>query len=271
MPFTTLVTVDTLTAHLDDPGWIVVDCRFSLADPEAGRRAYHEAHIPGAVYAHLEEDLSGPPVTDHGRHPLPTPAALATLFGRLGIGPGRQVVAYDDAAGAIAARLWWMLRYLGHEPAAVLDGGWAAWQAAGLPVAAGVEQNDPAVFHAEPRREWLVLRSEVPDADRLIDSRAPERYRGEVEPYDPVAGHIPGAVNYHYQQNVDAAGRFLPPAVLRDQLGGALGASEPAAAVYYCGSGVTACHNLLAQAHAGLGMGRLYAGSWSEWCTAEET
>jgi len=270
MSYSTLVSPATLASHLDDPGWVIVDCRFSLDDTEAGRRAYREAHIPGAVYAHLDETLSGPPVTDRGRHPMPTPAALTTLFSGVGIGPDTQVVAYDDFGGAIAARLWWMLQYMGHEAAAVLDGGWPAWQAAGYPTTGGVESNAAAAFRGEPRQGWLVLRDEVPEVRPLIDSRAPERYRGEEEPYDPVAGHIAGAVNYHYRQNLDEDGRFLPADTLRRQLGAVLGDAGPATAVYYCGSGVTSCHNLLAQAHAGLGMARLYAGSWSEWCTVGE-
>lgn len=269
MTFSTLLTPGTLASHLDDPDWVIVDCRFDLAEPEAGRQAYREGHIPGAVYADLNEALSGPPVTDRGRHPLPAPDALRALFGRLGIGPETQVGAYDDAGGAIAARLWWMLRYMGHHAAAVLDGGWTAWQAARLPVASGVEENERVAFEGEPRREWLVLQDEVPAVERLVDSRAPERYRGEVEPWDPVAGHIPGAVNYHFQRNLDETGSFLPPETVREQLAAVLGEVRPTEVVYYCGSGVTACHNVLAQVHAGLGMGRLYVGSWSEWCRQE--
>jgi thiosulfate/3-mercaptopyruvate sulfurtransferase len=150
MSFQTIISPASLARHLDDPGWVVVDCRFSLTDTSAGRRAYEKAHIPGAVYVHLNEDLSGPPVTDHGRHPLPTPQALTALFSRLGIAAGTQVVAYDDAGGVIAARLWWMLRYMSHEAVAVLDGGWPAWQSAGLPTTAGVETNEPDTFTGSP-------------------------------------------------------------------------------------------------------------------------
>ena len=288
MPFTTLISPETLAQHLDDPTWVIVDCRFTLADTEAGRRAYRQTHIPGAVYAHLDEDLSGPPVTDHGRHPLPTPEALRALFGRLGIGEETQVVAYDNAGSIVAARLWWMLRYLGHRAAAVLDGGWTAWEEAGLPTAAGVEENEPALFEGEPRREWLVVAEDIVSetesetesetgsktegeaSARLIDARAPERFRGEEEPLDPVAGRIPGAVNYPYGRNLDNDGRFLPPEQLRQQLEAVLEGAEPEVAVHYCGSGVSACHNLLAQAHAGLPPGRLYAGSWSDWITDPE-
>jgi len=265
--YQTLVGVDVVAHRFDDPRWVVVDCRFELADTEAGRRAYLGAHIPGAVYADLEKDLSGPPVTDHGRHPLPTVASLTNTFGRLGISPASQVVAYDDACGAIAARLWWLLRYLGHPAVAVLDGGWRAWTAAGQMSAGGEQSRAPANFRGKVRDQWLVTVDQVDDAPLLVDARAPERFRGEVEPLDPVAGHIPGAVNYSYDLNLDADGRFLPRARLRARLLELLGGRPPEETVFYCGSGVTACHDLLALAHAGLGTGRLYAGSWSEWCS----
>ena len=272
MPFTTLISPEILAEHLDDPAWIVVDCRFSLADTEAGRRAYHRAHIPGAVYAHLDDDLSGPPVTDRGRHPLPTPPALRALFGRLGIDETKQVVAYDDVGSIVAARLWWLLRYMGHNAAAVLNGGWTAWKELGLPTASGVEAKEPAIFEGEPRRRWLVLAEEVETGagSRLIDARAPERFRGEEEPLDAVAGHIPGAASYYYERNLDEDGRFLPPEELRQQLENVLAEADAKVAVHYCGSGVSACQNLLAQAHAGLPPGRLYAGSWSDWITDPE-
>jgi len=274
MPYTTLISPESLFQYMDDPRWVVVDCRFSLADTEAGRRAYRRAHIPGAVYAHLDEDLSGPPVTDRGRHPLPTPEALRALFGRLGIDEGKQVVAYDDAGSIVAARLWWMLRYMGHEAVAVLDGGWTAWQETGQPAAAGAEQNKATSFEGEPRRDWLVVADEVATkseaAGRLIDARAPERFRGEEEPLDPVAGHIPGATNYYYQHNLDEDGRFLPPKELKRQLQTVLEGADPESAIHTCGSGVSACQNLLAQAHAGLPPGRLYAGSWSDWISDPE-
>jgi thiosulfate/3-mercaptopyruvate sulfurtransferase len=265
MPYQALITPAQLAMHLDDPGWVIVDCRFTLDDPEAGRKAYHRAHIPGARYAHLDELLTNPPYLDRGRHPLPEPAVMARRFGELGIGNGSQVVAYDDAGGAIAARLWWMLRYLGHDAVAVLDGGWQAWRAAGLPVAQERVVVEPATFRGRPQPGWLVVADEVPAVTLLVDSRTPERYRGEVEDYDPVRGHIPGAVNYPYQRNLDGSGAFLPPDLLREQLAEIHGGTPPEEVTYYCGSGVTACHNLLAQAHAGLPPGRLYAGSWSDW------
>ena len=265
--FKTLIDVHDLHNHLADPDWVVVDCRFGMADTEAGRRDYEASHIPGAVYAHLDEDLSNPPVTDNGRHPLPAPEILRERFGRMGIATGKQVVAYDNANGAYAARLWWLLRYMGHEAVAVLDGGWAAWEAAAFSVTSGVEGQTAVSFIGQPRQEWLVTVSTVPSVPLLIDSRMAPRYRGEVEPLDPVAGHIPGAQNYFYQLNWDENGRYLPPAHIKTQLTNLLGDAAPEEAVFYCGSGVTACVNLLAMAHAGMGNGRLYAGSWSDWIT----
>ncbi|MDX1663820.1 MAG: sulfurtransferase [Candidatus Promineifilaceae bacterium] len=261
----TLIEPAELARHLDDPAWIIVDCRFSLDDTEAGRRAYKAAHIPGAVYAHLDKDLSGPPLTDRGRHPLPGPEALRALFSRLGIDAEKQVAVYDTATGAIGARLWWLLRAMGHDAVAVLNGGWAAWQEEGLPTASGVERNRPTTFKGDFRRELLLLAAEVADAPRLVDSRAPARYRGEEEMLDPVAGHIPGAANYYYMRNLDEEARFLPPERLRAQLEALQGGTPSEEVAFYCGSGVTACHNLLAQVHAGLPEGRLYAGSWSDW------
>ncbi|MCA9973953.1 MAG: sulfurtransferase [Anaerolineales bacterium] len=270
MEWTTLIDVETLARRLADPAWVIVDCRFSLADTAAGRRQYLAAHVPGAVYAHLDEMLSNPPATDRGRHPLPAPAVLTQRFGALGIDGTKQVVAYDDASGAIAARLWWMLRYMGHAAVAVLDGGWPAWQAAGHPTAAGDETNPPALFTGAPRRDWLVTMPEVAAQALLVDSRDGARYRGEMEPIDAQAGHIPGAINYFFQENWGEDGRYLPPDVLRARLQAVLGDTPAEEAVFYCGSGVTACVNLLALAHAGLGNGRLYAGSWSEWSREPE-
>jgi len=264
--FTTLIDALSLRENLGDSSWAVVDCRFSLAEPEAGQRAYLAAHIPGAIYAHLDNDLSNPPTTDHGRHPLPPPEILVARFSRMGIGPDTQVVAYDDANGMIASRLWWMLRYMGHTAVAVLDGGWPAWETAGLPTRSGEETRATAVFQGKPRREWLILVDEVPHVPLLVDSRDAARYRGELETIDPVAGHIPGAVNYYYQANWTADGRYLSTDKLRAQFTNLLGETPPEQATFYCGSGVSACVNLLAMAHAGLGNGRLYAGSWSEWC-----
>lgn len=263
--YETLIDAQTVAAHVDDPDWVIVDCRFDLADEEAGRTAYTDAHIPGAVYAHLTEELSSEPVTDRGRHPLPSPAVMTRRFGELGINREKQVVVYDDKNGAYAARLWWMLRFMGHRAAAVLDGGWQAWQDLDLPTRGGREENARTLFVGAPQLHWLVQIDEVPGQALLVDSRAAERYRGETEPFDPRAGHIPGAVNYFYQENWGPNGRYLSPEALRENFAALLGDVAPQEATFYCGSGVTACVNLLAMAHAGLGDGRLYVGSWSEW------
>lgn len=270
---TLLVDPALLAAHLGDPAWAVVDCRFRLAEPAWGRRAYAAGHLPGAVYAHLDDDLSGPVVKGRtGRHPLPTPEAAARTFGAWGIGEGVQVVAYDDAGGAIAARLWWMLRWLGHDAVAVLDGGLPAWQRAGLPLRAGVEER-PARRFVPHVRPHLVADAAAVEAlggragTCLLDAREGARYRGEHEPIDPVAGHVPGARSAPFAENLDADGRFLPPEALRARFAPLLAGADAEHAVVYCGSGVTAAHDVLALAHAGLGEARLYAGSWSEWIT----
>jgi thiosulfate/3-mercaptopyruvate sulfurtransferase len=263
----TLIDAPSLHARLNDPALVIVDTRFNLFNVDEGRAAYASAHIPGAVYAHLDDDLSGPPLTDCGRHPLPSPEALEALFSRFGIDSASRVVAYDQRDGVTAARLWWMLRYMGHEAVAVLDGGWKAWTAAGYPSVGGEERRAPAEFHGTPRREWLVTVDQIPAAGLLVDARDPRRYRGEQEPLDPVAGHIPGAVNRFHGENLDAEGRFRPPEELASGISALLAGTPVDQAVFYCGSGVTACHDLLAARHAGLGDGRLYAGSWSEWCS----
>ncbi len=268
MKHSTIVDVPRLQTHLEDAAWVVLDCRFDLGDPGAGERAYAGGHIPGARYAHLERDLAGPVTATSGRHPLPDPTRLAATLGRWGIGRDTQVVAYDDVGGAMAARAWWLLRWLGHEAAAVLDGGIGAWHEAGLALSVEVPDPLPATFDPNPRpRAWLsteAVQAAVGDM-LLVDARAAPRFRGEVEPIDPVAGHVPGAVNRPFQANLDANGRFLDPARLRADLEALLGGRQPVAAVHMCGSGVTACHNLLAMERAGLGGSRLYAGSWSEW------
>ncbi|HSH02413.1 MAG TPA: sulfurtransferase [Anaerolineae bacterium] len=271
MRYTTLINSQQLAALLtDSPLPIIVDCRFDLTDTDAGRQAYQTAHIPGAVYAHLDDDLSDEPTTDHGRHPLPSPQRINQLAQRLGIHHNSQVVAYDAHGGALAARLWWMLQYMGHNAVAVLDGGFPAWQANNLPIASGSHTNQSGNFHGHPHSDWLVTYDDVLQQPLLIDSRAPERYRGEVEPIDAVAGHIPGAVNHFHNLNVDDNGRFLPPQTLKQQFTTLLGTTPPQQATYYCGSGVTACRNLLAQKHAGLPLGRLYVGSWSEWSRRQD-
>lgn len=267
---TTLVSTADVAAHLGDPRWVVVDCRYDLNETAVGERLYEEAHVPGAQYAHLGRDLSGPVTGGNGRHPLPTPDAMSATFGSLGITRDSQVVAYDHDTSMYAVRLWWMLRYLGHERVAVMDGGFSKWLREGRTTRGGRESREATRFEGAPRNDSLVLVVEMARlvstrAARLIDARSPERYRGEVEPIDARAGHIPGAVNHHYQRNVNADGTFLPREELRRQLAATLGSRPASAAVVYCGSGVTACHLLLALEHAGLGEARLYAGSWSEW------
>lgn len=272
--YTTLISPTELQAHLDDPQWVVVDCRHSLQDPALGRRQYLEAHIPGAVFAHLDQDLSAPVVPgETGRHPLPSPQQAARVFSSLGIGPGVQVVAYDAAGGALAAvRLWWMLRWLGHRAAAVLDGGWQHWQRLGLPQRSGGEQRSPAEFAFDLQPGTVVEAGEV-DEMRLskealvLDARSADRFRGENEIIDPVAGHIPGAVSAPYLENLTSEGLFKPPAKLREHYAALLGEVPAERAAVYCGSGVTSIHTILAMVHAGLAEPRLYAGSWSEWIT----
>ncbi len=260
-----LITADGLARRLDDLAWLAVDCRYDLKDLEAGRRAYRESHVAGAVYADCLHDLSGPPVTDRGRHPLPTPDALERTFSRLGIGAGTTVVGYDASGGPYAARLWWLLRYVGHDRALVLDGGWVAWQAAGLPARAGEEARAATPFRARPRREWVVTAEAVPAQRRLVDAREAVRFRGEQEPFDKVAGRIPGAVSRPWKDNLDPDGRFKSPTELRAAFEGVLEGISSAAAAVYCGSGVTACHDVLAMVVAGLPIPKLYAGSWSDW------
>jgi thiosulfate/3-mercaptopyruvate sulfurtransferase len=266
-----LVSTFELHASLGDPRWIVLDCRFDLLDPGAGQAAYLAGHIPGALYAHLERDLSAPPSGANGRHPLPPPEILAAVFCRWGISAGSQVVCYDEDGGGFAARAWWSLRYLGHDAAAVLDGGLAAWIEAGLPLQAGQVSRQPAEFHFQLRPSMKIDAIEIVERLRdptlvLLDARAPERYRGDEEPIDPVAGHIPGAVNHPWQRNLDERGCLLAPNKLRARFEPVIAGAQAHDIVTYCGSGVTACHNLLALAHAGIDGARLYAGAWSEWC-----
>jgi thiosulfate/3-mercaptopyruvate sulfurtransferase len=275
MMFKTLIDADSLRKLLGDPQLAVVDCRFDLMNPDAGRQAYLRAHIPGARYADLNRDLSAPVAAHTGRHPLPAPESFAVRLDELGIGNGTQVVAYDDANGSIAARLWWMLRWLGHDAVAVLDGGFKAWTAAAGAVQSGAAE--PALTQAGTQRftarihaDCVLSTAELEQALRdpravLVDARAQERYAGIVEPIDPVAGHIPGAVNHPFSANLDAEGRFLPAVELKHRWQERLAGGESQNLVAMCGSGVTACHNLLSLEVAGLSGGKLYAGSWSEW------
>lgn len=272
MPHSTLVTTDTLAAHLDDPRWIVVDCRHDLADAEGGERAYHEAHIPGARFMHIDRALAGRVTGTNGRHPLPEPSDFMARLGALGIDRESQVVVYDAQAGAMCVRLWWMLRlWLSHEACAVLDGGWPRWVAEGRAKTDVAPKVASTRYAAVPRTDAAVDARFVQaqlgtDALLLLDARAPERFAGESESIDPVAGHIPGARNRPFRDNLDADGRFKPPGRLRAEFTSLLALQPAAAVVHQCGSGVSACHNMLAMAHAGLSPGRLYVGSWSEWC-----
>lgn len=263
-----LVTPEWLAERLGNSDLRVADVRWYLDDPDRGRRQYLRAHLPGAVFLDLEEDLSAP--QGPGRHPLPDPARLAARLGGVGIGDRHAVVAYDASGGAVAARLWWLLRHLGHERVAVLDGGYPAWRRARLPVTDEVPAFPPATFTPRARAGGTIERSEL--LDRLgevvlLDARDPERYRGETEPVDPVAGHIPTARNAPFRHNLGPDGRFLPASELAERYR-ALGVGLGASVVASCGSGVTACHDLLALEVAGLGEGILYPGSWSDWSAA---
>ena len=276
MPFTTLIAAADLFPHLNSGDWAIIDCRFSLDNTARGERDYLEAHIPGAVYAHLDRDLSGKKIPGKtGRHPLPEIPSFVEILSAWGIDSATQVVAYDDSGGSTAARLWWMLKWLGHKAAAVLDGGWASWQKKGLPARSGSERRTVKRFVPQENQGSHVTAGQVLETlgdlrCLLLDARSAPRYRGEVEPIDPVAGHIPGAVSAPYEQNLTPEGRFLEPEVLRRRFEQLLKSVPVENVICYCGSGVTAAHNLLALAHAGLGMGRLYAGSWSEWIAGPE-
>lgn len=265
-----LASPEELARHLGDPAWVIVDCRFDLARPDSGESAWRHEHIPGAWYAHLERDLSSPPGPRTGRHPLPDPDALVRLFSRWGVTAPTRVVGYDEAGGAMAARLWWLLRWMGHTNAALLDGGLAAWRAAGLPLSADPPAERPARFNGSPGHMPVLGTAEVErrlgdTATALIDVRARARYLGTTEPIDPVAGHVPGAINLPLQDNLAGDGRFRPAAELRAAFDAARGGREPDRLAVMCGSGVTACHGLFALELAGLPGASLYAGSWSEW------
>jgi thiosulfate/3-mercaptopyruvate sulfurtransferase len=269
-PFTTLIDAAQLRALMESGrAPVVVDTGFDLADTEAGERAWREAHLPGSHYLHLDRDLSGAKTGRNGRHPLPERASFAATLGRLGIDPQTQVIALDRHGGPYAARLWWLLRWMGHEAVAVLDGGLAAWTAAGGALDAAAPS--PRALPPYPDRTPLTTQT---DADtlhrelgrvRLVDARAGERFRGEVEPIDAAAGHIPGALHRFFKDNLAADGRFKDSASLRSEYEALLGRDAAARTVHQCGSGVTACHNLLAMEHAGLTGSALYPGSWSEW------
>lgn len=273
MPYTTLVSAQTLSAHLNAPDWMVFDVRHELQNPASGRQAYQQGHIPGAIFLHLDDDLSAPKTGQNGRHPLPAREAFAQKLVALGLSARTQVVVYDAAAGMMAARLWWMLRWIGHAHVAVLDGGWPAWQANGS--ASQSEAPSPRhtgdfVLHAPLTRQVDAAHvlANIPSAQSLvIDARGPDRFRGENETMDPVGGHIPGARNRCFRDNLGAQDLFKPAEQLRQEFTQVFGHHQPHQVIAQCGSGVTACHNLLAMEIAGLTGAALYPGSWSEWCS----
>jgi len=268
-PLTTLVSTGELAARLADPDWLVADCRFELSDRDAGARAWRAGHIPGAIHADLERDLSAPVTPITGRHPLPAIDEFAATLSRWGVSGRTQVVAYDAGNGAYAARLWWLLRYLGHDAVAVLDGGYAAWLAEGHAISDAETTRRPGHFVARPRPGMLCDAAGVAEAlargELLVDVRAAERFAGRVEPLDTVAGHVPGAVNQPFLHNLDQRGRFRPQQELSEMWRKRTGTTGGARLICMCGSGVTACQGLLALEIAGLPGGQLYAGSWSEW------
>ena len=272
---TTLIEPAELAERTDRPDWTVLDCRFDLARPQWGEQAYAAGHIPHALYAHLDRDLSGPITSHSGRHPLPDISSLAATLGRWGIDASVQVIAYDQGNGAYAARLWWLLRWLGHPAVAVLNGGFAAWQQQSLPVSTQTDARqarqfvphaaDSEVISTAALAEWVRAGELARGARTLVDARGADRFAGQNETLDSIAGHVPGAHNHPFARNLDAQGHFLPPEELRARWLGTLAGRSPSQVVSMCGSGVTACHNLLALEVAGLRGARLYAGSWSEW------
>ena len=269
MTHTTLISVAELAQHVQDPGFVIFDCRHELTNPEFGARAYALAHIPNARFAHLDRDLAAPLTGTNGRHPLPDPKVFAGWLGRMGVSSDKQVVGYDNAGGVYASRLWWMLRWMGHQPVAVLDGGWQAWLDAGQSVTAEVPASKPVRFQGTPQfapvdASYVLQHLHSPDMV-LIDARANDRYHGQNETIDPVGGHIPGALNRFFKDNLTPQGLFKSAEQLRADFKPHIGSGSPARIVSQCGSGVTACHNLLAMEIAGLKGARLYPGSWSEW------
>lgn len=267
---TTLIPTTALASRLTDAQWLIVDCRFDLAQPAAGETAYRAGHIPGAIYAHLDRDLSSAITPNTGRHPLPDPERFAATLGRWGVTADTQVIAYDADNGMYASRLWWLLRWVGHRAVAVLDGGFKAWTAAGLPTSTEIPARSRTNFQARPNRDlWLdaqQVQERVQQADwRLLDARAPERFAGKVEPLDTVAGHVPGARNHPFASNLGSDGRFGAPEELRRRYEQSQAGVADGHTIVMCGSGVSACHLLLAMEVAGKPGARLYAGSWSEW------
>lgn len=268
--YTTILSPSELSKHLSDPDFIIIDCRFELLKPEWGFLDYRRAHIPGSVYADLNTDLSSPITSESGRHPLPDSDRFCQTMSRLGIDSSKQVVVIDTVAGAFAARLWWLLRTYGHQAVAVLEGGFGRWEFENYPISTGTEENPPANFIGIPQTSAYFTTSDIEaihndPAYRIIDARAAPRYRGETEPIDPVAGHIPGAVNRFHTDNLSRGGLFQSPEILRNQFLDLLNGVPAENAIIYCGSGVTSCFHILAMEIAGLPGAKLYPGSWSEW------
>ncbi len=267
--FKTLIDCKTLAQNLDSPDWVIVDCRYDLTNSAAGEQAWLSSHIPGAVYASVSKALSGKPVTDCGRHPMPSPESMIETFSSLGIDSSKQVVVYDDMGGAFCARLWWMLRYMQHDAVAVLDGGWGRWQREQRATESGEIKNTAVTFSGQAESERLVVIDQLADVSQLVDSRDPDRYQGKLVSIDRAAGHIPGAINHFWKNNLDENGSFLAPEILAENFIRLFDQNQngkfSAQTVFYCGSGVTACHNIFAVVHAGLDEPKLYCGSWSEW------
>lgn len=274
--YKTLISTSQLLDILGKENLVVIDCRFSLTDTEYGEHAHLESHIPNAVYAHLDKDLSGEIIQGTtGRHPFPKVEDLVRTLSNWGVDNRSQVVIYDQSHGGIAARLWCLMKWLGHESVAVLDGGWARWEALGLPKESGRVEHSLSTFEPKPIKEMLVdvvfMEEHLNDSEYIyIDARAAERYRGEKEPIDPIAGHIPGAVSLPFLGNLGDDGLFLPKNELAKRFLNILRKTDKARPILYCGSGVTACHNLLAFHHLGLYGAKLYPGSWSEWIVDKE-
>lgn len=274
MNYTTLVSTTDLADNIENPDWVIFDCRFTLTEPAAGKKKYNEGHIPGAIYVHLDDDLAAPVTSTSGRHPLPEAEVFALKLGSWGVDSNKQVVVYDDTFGAMACRLWWLLRWLGHDNVALLDGVYPKWLKEKRQTATNLPDVSASTFVPKVRSELVVdanfVQQHISDQDcLLIDARPDIRFTGDVEPIDKVAGHIPGAINRPFDDNLDIGGDFMPLAELKEEYSALLENKNPAQVIHMCGSGVTACHNILAMECLGFRNTRLYAGSWSHWITDE--
>lgn len=272
MAYTTLVSTKDLAENLENPEWIIFDCRFTLTDPAAGKLKFNEGHIPGAIYVHLDDDLAAPVTSSSGRHPLPDVNVLAAKLGKWGVDKNKQVVVYDDTFGAMACRMWWLLRWLGHDNVALLDGVFPKWQKEKRPTNTKPAKLRSTKFTPMVRHELVVDADYVQqhiskDDSLLIDARPDVRFTGDVEPIDKVAGHVPGATNRPFDDNLNLGGDFLPVDELKEEFSDLLMGKDPSQVINMCGSGVTACHNILAMECLGFKNTRLYAGSWSDWIT----